>query len=291
MKTGMRITRTWDLRRRSLIGLIISILSTILIAFSSYPWVGFLAACSIACIVGIGLWEYIKLAQAKNFHPNARLMIAVGVIEVFAFYLAHKHLVLLQLPIIILFIAIIFFFLAHFHHTYKALVQIAIELFGILYIAIPLSCMLGILYLDPVQDGRWWLMYLIAVTKITDVAGYFVGRLWGKKKLAPLLSPKKTVEGAIAGFVSAVLMSLFLASFGSRWMHGFDLPIWQAIWLGAAIGLLSQIGDLSESLLKRDAVVKDSNKLPGLGGILDIMDSLLFTTPIVYFYTQVSFIG
>jgi phosphatidate cytidylyltransferase len=280
----MKLAKIWDLRRRFLTASIVSIVSALLIAFSPYPWVGLLATCAIASLAGIGLWEYVQLAEAKNLHPNSRLMIIVGVVEVFAFYFSHRHAVFPQLPIVILFVAIVIFFLAHFQHTYKALAQVAIELFGVIYIAIPLCFMLGILYPDSNQDGRWWLMYLIAVTKITDVGGYFVGRLWGKKKLAPFLSPKKTVEGAVAGFLSAVLMSLAMSWMGKYWMEGFDLSLTQALWLGAAIGVLAQIGDLSESLLKRDAFVKDSNSLPGLGGILDMVDSLLFTTPIVYFY-------
>ena len=280
----MKLTKVWDLRRRFLTASIVTVVSAVLIAFSPYPWVGLLVACAIAGLVGIGLWEYVQLAVAKNLHPNSILMIIIGVLEVFAFYFSHRHGFLPQMPLIILFLGVVIFFLAHFHHAYKALAQVAIELFGVIYIAIPLCFMLGILYPDANQDGRLWLMYLIAVTKITDVGGYFVGRLWGKKKLAPFLSPKKTVEGAIAAFLSAVLMSLLLSWMGRQWMQGFDLNYIQALWLGAAIGILSQIGDLSESLLKRDAFVKDSNKLPGLGGILDMIDSLLFTTPILYFY-------
>jgi phosphatidate cytidylyltransferase len=282
----MKLSKIRDLNRRLVTSTIVIVVAGILIAFSPYPLMGLLAAGVIAALAGIAVWEYVQLAQAKNFHPNLKLMIIVAVIEVFAFYFAQRHVAIAQLPLIILFLSVIAFFLAHFRHSYKALAQVAIELFGVCYAAIPLCFMLGILYPYHVdQDGRWWLAYLIVVTKITDVGGYFVGRLWGKRKLAPLLSPKKTVEGAVAGFFCAVLASILCGILG-RGVNGFNLGIWQSLWLGALIGILGQIGDLAESLLKRDAFVKDSNSLPGLGGILDMTDSLLLTTPVVYFYVS-----
>jgi phosphatidate cytidylyltransferase len=125
------------------------------------------------------------------------------------------------------------------------------------------------------------------VTKITDVGAYFVGRLWGKTKLSPTLSPKKTVEGAAAGFISAVIASILIHFAGRQFFNShFGLSFVESIWLGMLIGVFGQIGDLAESLLKRDAVVKDSNTLPGLGGVLDMVDSLLFTAPIVYFFIR-----
>jgi phosphatidate cytidylyltransferase len=92
----------------------------------------------------------------------------------------------------------------------------------------------------------------------------------------------------VAGFIAAVLMSVFLSVLGSALSPNyFHLPLTEALLLGACIGALSQVGDLAESLLKRDAVVKDSNRLPGVGGVLDMVDSLLLTAPIVYFYLKI----
>ncbi len=243
----------------------------------------------IATLAGIGVWEYIQLAQAKELHPASRLMIALAIIEVGAFFLTRHFPSLAQLPLIFLYVGVIAFFLAHFKHAYKALAQVAIELFGVCYVAIPLCFMLGILYPiaggSSLQDGRWWLMYLIVVTKITDIGAYFVGKLWGRHKLAPFLSPQKTVEGAAAVFLCAVSASVAMYAIGKKWLIGsFFLEFHEALWMGMLIGLLGQIGDLAESLLKRDAFVKDSNRLPGLGGVLDMLDSLLLTAPVVYFF-------
>ncbi len=285
----MERERISDLPRRLLTSAIVVVCAGLLIAFSPHFWVSLLIVLFIAVLAGIGVWEYVQLAQAKDLQPATHLMIVLSVVEVFAFFLARQFPQLVQLPLIVLFVGVIAFFLAHFKHSYKALPQVAVELFGVCYVAIPLCFMLGILYPLgselPLQDGRWWLMYLIFVTKITDVGAYFVGKLWGRHKLAPFLSPKKTVEGAVAGFCCAVAASVAMYGVGKTWLAGsFSLTFPEALWMGMLIGILGQVGDLSESLLKRDAFVKDSNRLPGLGGVLDMLDSLLLTAPVVYFF-------
>ncbi len=283
----MPLKKLTDLYRRLASSIVVVGCVALLIAFSPCPWVSLAVVLAIAGLTGIGVWEYVQLAQAKDLHPSSKLMITVAICEVGAFFVARKFSIGLQLPLIVLVVGVIAFFLAHFKHSYKALPQVAVELFGVCYLAIPFCFMLGVLYPNEQshQDGRWWLMYLIAVTKITDVSAYFVGKLWGKHKLAPLLSPKKTIEGALAGFVSSVVASLVLCWVSDRWLYGsFDLPLVHALWMGVLIGILAQVGDLAESLLKRDAFVKDSNRLPGLGGVLDMVDSLLFTSPVVYFF-------
>ena len=142
--------------------------------------------------------------------------------------------------------------------------------------------LLGILYL-PTVDGRWWIAYLLTVTKITDIGAYFAGSLWGKRKLAPSISPKKTIEGAVFGLGCAVAASwVFLLA--SDYVGSFSLGKIEWLVLALVLGVVGQFGDLSESLLKRDANKKDSNSLPGLGGILDSIDSILFNATIIYIY-------
>jgi len=280
-----------DLRRRLTVSLIIGVIVAALIAFSTTPFVSLLLMLFVAALAAVGVWEYAQLAIAKGVTPATRWMMVAAVAEVAALYASLVFVDFPQLPILVLAVAIVLFFLLHFRDATDSLFTIAVEFFGVVYVAAPLSLMLGVLY--PVahqgipQEGRWWLVYLILVTKITDVGAYFVGRLWGKHQLSPHLSPKKTVEGAIAGFFSAVLMSMLIYYAGRHFFDGnFELSLSESIWLGMLVGGIGQIGDLAESLLKRDAVVKDSNTLPGLGGVLDMVDSLLFTTPIVYFFIR-----
>src|SRR5262249_52359659 len=97
-------------------------------------------------------------------------------------------------------------------------------------------------------------------------------------------SPKKTWEGAISGFVAALGTSVLL-----RQLLPLDLALWQALFLGCCISILAQFGDLAESLLKRDMNLKDSNQVPGIGGVLDILDSLVFTSPFIYLFLKFSY--
>ncbi len=280
-----------DLNRRLIVSVLMVIFVGLLITFSQVKWVGVLLVLSVAFAAVVGIWEYVQLVQAKGLKPAAQLMMGVAFIEVLAFFFAQKTHYSSLLPLAILIIGVIAFFIFHFKETHNALEHIAVEFFGVCYVSLPLCFMLGILY--PLsshaipQDGRWWLGYLVIVTKITDVGAYFIGRLWGNHKLAPVLSPKKTVEGAIAGFFAAVGASVVLYLLGQKFSNGmFDLSLADSIWMGMLIGIVGQVGDLAESLLKRDATVKDSNNLPGIGGVLDLLDSLLFTAPIVYLFLR-----
>lgn len=139
------------------------------------------------------------------------------------------------------------------------------------------------------------LFHLILVNSSTDIGAYFGGKLLGRHRLSPLLSPKKTWEGLIAGAVTATAVSVWA---GGEWirlhvhssaltapMHAPRLDPWQCIWLGLAIAVLGQVSDLAESLIKRACGVKDSGSfIPGHGGVLDRCDSLLFNIPLVYYY-------
>ena len=287
----MKLKQLADLNKRFSVSLIAVAVVVFLVVLSSHTLVSALLVLTVAGIGGVAIWEYARLARAKGLRLAVRLMVAAAVIEIVAFFISLKWPAWSLLPVGFLIISAIAFFISHFRNSTDALLDVAVEFFGLCYVAIPLSFLLGVLYPEstdvPPQDGRWWLLYLIVVTKITDVGAYFVGRLWGKHKLAPVLSPKKTVEGAIAGFCCAVIISVVLQMIGQKFSEGtFDLNLIQAIWLGMLIGVLGQVGDLAESLLKRDAVVKDSNTLPGLGGVLDMVDSLLLTAPVVYLFIR-----
>lgn len=233
----------------------------------------------IAGFISLALWEYYQLAQHKGDQPLILLGLTSSVAYIVSVYLGLKEPELSFLPHLILFLTLFFSFLAFFNKQPNPLNSLAASLFGLAYLTIPLAFILKINYFSyqtPGDDGRLWLLYVLVVSKMTDVGAFAIGKTFGKTKLIPHISPKKTVEGAIGGLIAAVITGLFL---------NFFLPIsfWLNICLSMIISILAQFGDLAESVLKRDAGVKDSSHIPGLGGILDIVDSLVFPLPFMYF--------
>jgi len=149
----------------------------------------------------------------------------------------------------------------------------------ILYIGWLLSHFVALRSLD---DGRNWVFLALFTTFASDTAAFFIGRALGKHHLAPHISPHKTWEGAVAGVLGAVIVSLLFTM-----PTPFHLPLayWQAILLGLLVSILGQLGDLVESLLKRNMGMKESGKLlPGHGGFLDRIDSVVFAGIVVYYY-------
>jgi len=131
--------------------------------------------------------------------------------------------------------------------------------------------------LRQLPDGRQLIYFLVATTWAADIAAYYVGRAFGRRPLAPKVSPKKTVEGSVGGFLGAAV----IAAGGSGWLWPIA-PV-PALVLGAVLAGVGMVGDLSESALKRGAGVKDSGTLiPGHGGVLDRLDSLAFAAPVLY---------
>lgn len=271
-----------DLSRRVIVSSITVALVVCLIVFAFHPVFRFFVAAFVALLAGIAIWEYEQFVKAKGGRMILPALILLSIFEVFSFFLSAEFDWLMSLPILFFFIAFLILFALHFEEKEGAIVDLAVSSFGLLYIALPMGMILGILYSSGV-DGRWWITYLLVVTKITDVGAYFAGSLWGRRKLAPNISPKKTIEGAIFGLVCAITAS-FLFHLASDYAGTFHLGIFEWLFLGLILGAVGQFGDLSESLLKRDANKKDSNALPGLGGVLDALDSILFNAPIIYIY-------
>lgn len=138
------------------------------------------------------------------------------------------------------------------------------------------------------QDGRSLLLFGILVVKSTDMGAYFIGSAIGKRKLIPAISPAKTLEGVVGGVLVAIGVSSLLL-----WLYGYELSGFALDWkdgllLGGLLAVFGVLGDLVESMLKRAGGIKDSgNWLKGLGGILDVLDSLVFALPMLYLYLHV----
>lgn len=161
---------------------------------------------------------------------------------------------------------------------------ISVTLFGLMYVPWLLNFIQKINFF-PGIDGRYYVMYFILVTKFSDMGAYLVGSLIGRHKMIPRVSPGKTWEG----FAGAILVAtgasvLFAHIFGA---HLYGMTWWHATILGLLLSMTAVVGDLIESLFKREAGVKDSGTLfPGMGGILDLLDSLLFNAPLMYIYLR-----
>jgi phosphatidate cytidylyltransferase len=277
-----------ELGKRLVVSAISIFIVGLFIYFSQNSFFKPVFALLLAVVSATGVYEYVKLVERKNVFLKKRLMIFACFFQIFSFYVYSQIIGFKFLPLLVFFIIIFIFFLSLFSEIEGATSHIGLSTFGILYIVVPLGLLFPILYLQEV-DGRFWLVYLIAVTKIADIGAYFGGKLLGRHKLAKNISPNKTVEGAIVGLLCSIATSYLFYCMFSRsaffYLNQFQPIMFLA--LGAILGILGQIGDLAESLLKRDANIKDSSTIPGFGGILDMLDSLLFNIPLFYFFLEV----
>jgi phosphatidate cytidylyltransferase len=172
------------------------------------------------------------------------------------------------------------------------ILAIATTLFGLMYVPWLLNFIQKINFFPFAhdssatrEDGHYYLLYFVLITKISDSGAYVVGSLIGRHKMIPRISPGKTWEGFGGALFASVLASVVFVQFfqsklmGMNWRH--------AVTLGLVLGLAAVVGDLIESIFKREAGVKDSGRfLPGIGGILDLLDSLLFNAPLMYLYLR-----
>jgi len=171
-------------------------------------------------------------------------------------------------------------------HKERAFTSWAWTIAGIFYVGWLLSYLVALRNIDPVnlEVGRNWVFFALFTNFGSDTAAFFIGRTWGKHRLAPHISPGKTWEGAIGGVLGAIIVSLVL-------VIPLNLPLsyGQAIFLSLVVSIFGQLGDLAESLFKRNMGVKESGKLlPGHGGALDRTDSLVFAGVVVYYYVLFS---
>lgn len=253
---------------------IISSLALIIVLLAVI-FVDWLCGLLIAFFVIAGLYEFFTMLEKKGIQIYKYFGIGIGAIIplsiVFRFELTKGWELLFAV------LAILFLILMQFRRRESSgvIVGISTTLFGILYISWFLSFLIKIRYMN---GGIGMLAALLLITKLGDIGAYLIGSRFGKTPLIPRISPKKSVEGSIGGLFFSVLGAVISRCF-------IPLDYAQLIFLGLSLSVLGQLGDLSESLMKRDCQIKDSGSIfPGLGGVLDLVDSLLFTAPVFYFY-------
>lgn len=230
-------------------------------------------------LVTLGLYEFFSLIERKGIPIYKYFGAIVGIVIPLSIY--FKFELTKGWELLFVMAALVSLFILQFSRTHSdnAVVAISTTMFGVFYISWLFSFMIKIRIID---HGAALSGCLLLVTKGADIGAFLVGVKWGKHPFLPKISPKKTSEGVIGGIAFGVCGALASKSFLP------PLPIFSfmnLILLGIALSLLGLLGDLSESLIKRDCAVKDSGYIfPGMGGILDVIDSLLFTAPAFYFF-------
>ncbi len=221
---------------------------------------------------GLSLWELRRLTAQIGYPAPTWLLFPLGA------YLAFSGTLLQRVPLAAALGAVLLVGLPAliFQRPGGGFVSWALGVAGALYIGLPFNAFL-VLYADhPWPRGTLWVLTIIATVVVTDIAAYLGGRSFGRRPFFPHVSPNKTLEGAVAGVLLAVPVMLL-----AGWL-GLGLPVWQAALLGLLVGLSAELGDLVESQLKRLAGVKDSSHLiPGHGGVLDRIDSVLLPPLVV----------
>ena len=265
----------------------------LVIAFSGYE----LAFYALICAFGlIALWEFYGMLDHRSL-PNFKVtgMICGTVMLVGSFYYFAKigpaQSYDFETAVLLFFLLTVFArqMFARLRHD-EPLQTMAYTLFGLLYVLWLFNFITKIVYVMPRSSsgavtGQFYVLYLIAVTKFSDMGAYLTGSVIGRHLMIPHISAKKTWEGFFGALVFALLCSLAL--FKLMPGHLSVLTWTHATILGLLLGFAAVIGDLAESIIKRSTGVKDSgNLLPGIGGALDLLDSLLFTAPLLFFYLR-----
>jgi phosphatidate cytidylyltransferase len=227
---------------------------------------GWLFALAVGLISALAVEEFLSLAQKQGIgRPGRWFLVPAAGVAVSFLGAAGGVLAAIVIAAMLLMTAAIFS-----GSIEAALGRVGMGLGSLVYC--PLT--LGFMVLMP----RERILLLLAIIWVGDTAAYYGGRVMGRHLLAPKVSPKKTIEGAIAGLIGSVIAG----SAGGLWFHD-SLPT--LIWISVVTAVAGQLGDLAESVLKRSAGVKDSSSIiPGHGGILDRLDSLFFATPIFYWF-------
>ncbi len=245
----------------------------------------------VSIVVGLGLFEFYRMMRAKGLRPYRFIGVSCGIILVWSRSALSTIDANLLFAVVLLAVMCIELFR---RETQYAVYHIATTLLGLVYVGWLGAHLVQLRELGPIlgaprpyAEGFDYVVFALVVTWGTDTAAYLVGSRWGRHKLAPRISPRKSIEGAVAGLVGGTLCGLIVTI-----LPHHALTVVQAAWVGAVASIAGQFGDLVESLIKRDTHIKDSSRtLPGHGGMLDRLDSVLFAVPVVYYALRFVVLG
>ena len=263
------------MKKRFLSGVIITILILLIGVFNN-PVMDILVIVTLSIL---GIFEYNRAFKKAGFKPISWIGY-IGCLAIFAFsefITTENRLLILKIALPLLIIS--FFAYIILTKLKRTIVDVAITVFGLLYIPFMFSFLKLILTMD---TGRVLILYVFAAAFASDTFAYLIGSKFGKNKLCPEISPKKTIEGAIGGVIGVVIFFLIITLIGNTYFEMSYNIVYMVI-AGIVAGIAGQLGDLSASAIKRYCNVKDfGNIIPGHGGILDRLDSLLFVAPVMY---------
>lgn len=239
----------------------------------------------LALVLGLtffGLLEFYDMMVHKGIKVPKYFFVGNGLVFIILSALHNKNTLIFCFFLLYILLSTILVQIFR-NEPENSLLNAGVSFLGIMYVS---WLNVHFIYLRELENGFFYVLLVFLVIWVNDSAAYFIGTKLGQKKLCPKISPNKTWEGALGGFVFSVLTTVL-----AGWVMNFFLTpnftLVQLLVLGGLISLAGQLGDLAESLFKRDAGIKDSgNLIPGHGGILDRFDSLLFAVPLVYFYLQ-----
>ncbi len=231
-----------------------------------------------------GVFELQRFWQKMGLKTWLPGMVVGGILFLLPAYLDSNSFTGLILTVIIIFNL----FMLVIKYPGYSIKDVAATVSGAIYVGWLLS---HLIFVRQLPDGFHYVVLLLAATWSTDTAAYFVGRIFGRRKLAPVLSPKKTVEGAVGGVAGSVLAAVLVGLLVPRTPE-VTIYLYHYVLVGLLVGIIGQMGDLAESAMKRMAGIKDSGSIiPGHGGILDRFDSMLFTGSAVYYYVRMFIIS
>ncbi len=256
-------------KTRLISGIILVIVLIATVGYGGYLLLGILAVLSL-----IGLYELYKVVGVQNSLGVVGYFAAIGWYALMLFQ--HTQ---YQMPLMILFLVAVMAVYVFAFPAFRS-EQITMVYFGFFYVAVMLSYVYQTRML---KEGEIivWLIFLSSWG--CDTCAYCAGMLFGKHKMAPRLSPKKSVEGGVGGIAGAALLGCIFALAMNQWAGASADPFLYAL-ICAAGGMISQVGDLAASAIKRNHEIKDYGKLiPGHGGVLDRFDSVIFTAPVIYY--------
>ncbi len=237
----------------------------------------------VVCLLTVGgLYEFFYMVKKKDVPIYSYIGTFIGLLIPLSIYTRFELTKNWELLFIVVGFLLILLMQFSRRDNRNAILGLSTTLFGVLYVAWFFSFLVKIRFMLPGSEGIKLVAFIILVTKSGDIGAYIVGSQIGKTPLLPQVSPNKSVEGSVGALITSALVAVLFRSFLPS---SVNFPVEQVALMGAFFSGLGQLGDLSESLIKRDCGVKDSGKLlPGLGGVLDMIDSLLFAVPAFYLY-------